>query len=80
MNMMCNTPWFDPRLSSRGAPTAKSSTPSPSRSPMFAMDSPKRSWSINTGPFTVESLIATVDFTEPSEVVPSVNLIVSDSD
>ena len=42
-------------------------TPSPSKSPIFATDQPNRSLLAKSGPFVVESLITTVDFTEPSE-------------
>ena len=40
------------------APTARSGTPSPSRSPMDATDVPKKSWSARTGPFGVRPLIS----------------------
>ena len=78
MNMMCTVPLLP--APSQYAPTAKSSTPSELRSPIFAIDRPKRSSLANSGPFVVESLISTVDFTAPSEVVTSVNLMVSDND
>ena len=39
-------------------PTARSGTPSPSRSPMDATDMPKKSLSAKTGPFGVWSLIS----------------------
>ena len=42
-------------------------TPSPSKSPIFATDQPNRSLLSKTGPFSVESLITAIDFTEPLE-------------
>ena len=63
MNMMCTAPRLSPTSSSL-TPTAKSLTPSPSKSPMFATV-PNKSESDNVGPFAVESLISTVDFTSP---------------
>ena len=66
MNMMCTAPRLvPPSPSSYAAPTAKSPTPSPSRSPIFAMEYPKRSPLFNVGPFVVKSLISTVESTEP---------------
>ena len=66
MNMICTAPrWLPPSPSSYAAPTAKSPFPSPSRSPMFAMEYPKRSPLFNVGPFAVKSLISTVESTEP---------------
>ena len=66
MNMICTAPRSVPPSSSPYAPAAKSFTPSPSKSPMFATDMPNLSLSDNVGPFAVESLISTVDFTSPS--------------
>ena len=66
INMMCTAPRFLPSSSSWAAPTAKSFTPSPSKSPMFAIEAPNLSLADSVGPFSVESLITTVDFTEPS--------------
>ena len=40
-NIICNAPRSSPPASSRGAPTARSVTPSPSKSPMFATEYPK---------------------------------------
>ena len=39
--IMCTAPRFAPPLSSLAAPTAKSFTPSPSKSPMFAIVLPQ---------------------------------------
>ena len=66
MNMMCTAPRALPPSSSPLAPTAKSFTPSPSKSPMFATEYPNLSPLVSSGPFVVESLISTVDFTSPS--------------
>ena len=55
-----------PPVSSPVAPTAKSSTPLLSKSPMFATEIPKRSPSLKTGPLVVLELISSVDLTEPS--------------
>ena len=52
-------------LSSPGEPTAKSFTSSPFISPMFVIDDPYLLSKFKTGPFGVEELISTVDFTEP---------------
>ena len=60
MNMMCI-------VLPRCAPTAKSLTPSPSKSPMFATAVPKLS-PLNSPRLAVSSLISTVESTEPSDV------------
>ena len=52
--------------SDSSAPTAISFTPSPFKSPMSATDPPNLSWLDSVGPFVVESLIFTVESTEPS--------------
>ena len=67
MNMMCTVPLFKPPASSLYAPTAKSLTPSPSKSPMFATAVPKLS-PLNSPRLAVEELISTVESTEPSDV------------
>ena len=64
--MMCTAPRLAPTKSSPYAPTAKSFTPSPSKSPMFATEYPKPSLFASVGPFVVEELISTVESTEPS--------------
>ena len=64
INKMYTAPLsFPPDASSLFAPTAKSLTPSPSRSPMFATESPKRKLSFNENPklSSVSSLISTVE-------------------
>ena len=67
INMICTAPRLLPVPSSSCiAPTAKSLTPSPSRSPIFSAEYPNRSSFVNVGPFVVSELISTVDFTEPS--------------
>ena len=60
MNMMCI-------VLSPYAPTTKSLTPSPSKSPMFATAVPKLS-PLNSPRLAVSSLISTVESTEPSDV------------
>ena len=54
MNKMYNAPLSSVPPQQRFAPTAKSLIPSPLRSPMFAMESPKRSTFLNVGPFGVK--------------------------
>ena len=56
-----NTTWTAPPPPSRGAPTARSSAPSPSRSPMLATEDPNRSPSDRSGPFEVEPFIFAVE-------------------
>ena len=63
---MCTAPRAPPPSSSPYAPTAKSFTPSLFKSPMFAIDLPKKSELDSVGPFVVEELISTVESTEPS--------------
>ena len=66
INIMCTAPRAPPESSSPYAPTAKSFTPSLFKSPMFAIDLPKKSELDSVGPFVVEELISTVESTEPS--------------
>ena len=66
INIMCTAPRVSPEPSSLSAPTAISLTPSPSKSPMSATDDPRLSVALMSGPFAVESLISTVESTEPS--------------
>ena len=61
----------EPRPPSRGAPAARSGTPSRSRSPMPATDEPKRSPILSDGPLVTEPSISTVLFTVPSEFMYS---------
>ena len=63
---MCTAPRAPPELSSPYAPTAKSFTPSLFKSPMFSTANPNQSELVSVGPFAVESLISTVESTEPS--------------
>ena len=65
MNKMCTVPRLSPPSSSKCAPTTKSIIPFPSKSPMLSTPIPNLSPSSSVGPFVVESLISTVDFTEP---------------
>ena len=65
-NEICTAPFLFPSSESRVAPTAKSFTPSPSKSPMFSTDQPYQYPFPKVGPFVVESLISTADFTAPS--------------
>ena len=51
-----------------GAPTARSSTPSPSRSPMPAAEYPNQSLSASAGPRAVRSFIFDALFAVPSEL------------
>ena len=72
INIMCMAPLSQQllslfaHLSSPAAPTTMSFTPSLFKSPMFAIDLPQKSLFPSTGPFVVESLIFTVESTEPS--------------
>ena len=62
-----NRRWTAPRsappASSPVAPTARSGTPSPSRSPTEAADAPNESYADSEGPLAVLPLISTVRFT-----------------
>ena len=58
-----------PAVSRPGAPTAKSLTKSPSRSPTYAMEEPNRSPSRSAGPFAVSEFISIVRFTVLSEFI-----------
>ena len=69
-NKMCTAPVYD---SSPRAPTAKSLTPLPSMSPIFATEAPKRSSSDNVGPFVVVPSITTVAFARPFPGSSSMN-------
>ena len=65
---MWAAPAFAAPASSPVAPTARSPTPSPSRSPIAASDAPKASLAARDGPLAVEALISAVLFTEPLEL------------
>ena len=58
-------PRFVPPVSSRGAPTARSGTPSPSRSPSDATELPKKSPFTSVGPPFIPLAIFTLLFTVP---------------
>ena len=61
ISIMCTAPLLlPPAPLSPGAPTAMSGTPSPSRSPSGATDTPKPSLASRRGPFAVMLLISTV--------------------
>ena len=71
-NKMYTIPRFasaPPLPSCVSAPTTKSLTPSPFRSPMCARPVPKASPADNVGPLSVELLISIVSSTEPSEFI-----------
>ena len=63
---MCTVPALAQRASSPVAPTARSSIPSRSRSPIRATDRPNSSPAASCGPLAVEALISAVRFTVPS--------------
>ena len=56
-------------VSSPYAPTARSVTPSPSRSPMAATEWPKRSYADRSGPWGVLAFISLVSLTVPSAYI-----------
>ena len=67
---MCTAPALEtPAASSFIAPTARSRTPLPSRSPRGATDIPKLSLPSSRGPFFVLLLITAVCFTVPSAFI-----------
>ena len=64
--MTWRAPTWSPPARSYGAPTARSGTPSPFRSPMAATDEPNLSPGSRTGPLEVALFISTVSRTVPS--------------
>ena len=65
MNITCMAPRSSPPPSSPLAPATMSGISSPSRSPIPATDTPKKSSFDSEGPFVVVSFISTVFFTVP---------------
>ena len=67
----CTAPRYVPPVSSVKAPTARPTTPSPSRSPSDVIELPKRSKSASVGPPLVPLAIFTLLFTVPLEFISS---------